>query len=63
MPEKILFWLGMMLVFFIIFLLSFVSMGQGTGILGIMPYRYEDPVVMGFSVLGIVKSIYENHRR
>ncbi len=63
MAEKILFWIGMMLIFFITFLLAFISLGQGAGILGIMPYRFEDPIVMGFSVLGMIKSIYENHRR
>jgi len=52
-----------MFVFVIVFLISYISLKQGVGVLDIMPYRIEDMIVMGFSVLGVFKSVVEVSRR
>ena len=57
--KEIVFWLGAMSVFFIVFMLAFICTRLDMGILNIMPYRTENAVVMGFAILGIVKSIFE----
>ena len=59
MVKKTLFWLGLLIVFFIIFLLSYISLQQGRGMLNIMPTNIENKIIMGFSVLGMIKALYE----
>jgi len=59
MKTETLFWLGALIVFFLIFVYAYISYRLGTGVIDIMPPKTEDAIVMGFSVLGIFKSIYE----
>jgi len=54
---RALFWMGMMLLFMIIFLLAYVSMKLNAGLLNIMPVTFENPVIMVFSILGILRSL------
>lgn len=59
MAKETLFWLGLLIVFFIVFLLSYINFKQGIGMLNIMPIKIENKIIMGFSVVGILKSLYE----
>jgi len=59
-PKKtIMFWLGMMIVFLLTFMLGYLGLKTGTGILNIMPVTAENFSIMFLSVLGMFKSIYE----
>jgi hypothetical protein len=59
MAKKTLLLLGLMNLFLIIFLLGFINIQQGVGMLNIMPAKIENQIIMGFCVLGILKSIFE----
>lgn len=59
-PKKtIMFWLGLQIVFLIVFVITFISIKSQQGVLGIMPYEAEDYSVMFLSVLGMIKCLYE----
>jgi len=56
---KTLFWLGSLILFMMFFMLGYVSLKLQTGSLNIMPHQVENPIIMGFSVLGMLKSLFE----
>jgi len=53
------FWMGAMTAFAIVFLLAYLALRTGYGILNIMPPVAENMIVMVFSVLGVAKSVLE----
>lgn len=59
MRHKVIFWLVTMLIFLIVFSIAYVCERLGVGILNIMPRDVENMVVMGFSVLGMGKCLWE----
>jgi hypothetical protein len=59
MRHKVMFWLVTMLIFLIVFSIAYVCERLGVGILNIMPIDVENMVVMGFSVLGMGKCLWE----
>lgn len=63
MRKKLLWALVSLLILFgIISLVSFLSLQKGKGILGVMPYYYEDLIVIGFCVLSSAKVVWEMHK-
>lgn len=63
MKKKMLWALISLLILFgIISLVAFVNMQKGRGILEIMPYAYENLIVIAFCVLSSVKVVWEMHR-
>ena len=54
--------LSLLALFGIISLVTLSSLKNGKGILGMMPYYYEDMVVIGFCVLSSAKVLWEMHR-
>jgi hypothetical protein len=59
MRHKVMFWLVTMLIFLIVFSIAYVCERLGVGILNLMPKDVENMVVMGFSVLGMGKCLWE----
>lgn len=57
--RNVFFILGFMLAFFLAFVFSFYNMYRGLGTLNIMPVRFENPIIMAFSTLGIAKAFIE----
>jgi len=59
-PKKtILFWLGLQIVFLIVFVIAFISLNIKQGVLGIMPYQAEDYSIMFLCVIAMLKCLYE----
>jgi len=50
--------MGVLGVFFLTFAIGFISFQMSVGVLGIMPYKAEDGVVMALSIAGMLKSIW-----
>lgn len=59
------FWLALLIIFLLVFLLSYASLRAKTGVIGIMPYYIEDWLVMVLSTLGIIEAVIEliKHKR
>jgi hypothetical protein len=57
--HTIRFWLILLVIFLVIFLLSYVSLKTGSGMINIMPYQAEDYSFMLLSLIGILKSVFE----
>jgi hypothetical protein len=55
----VLFWLFTMIVFLIVFAVAYICQRLGVGMLNIMPREVENLIVMGFSVLGMGKCLWE----
>lgn len=53
---------SLLILFGIISLAAFISLQGRKGILGMMPYYYEDLIVIGFCVLSSAKVVWEMHR-
>lgn len=54
--------LSLLMLFGIISLVAFVNMQKGKGILDIMPYYYEDLIVIFFCVLSSARVVWEMHK-
>jgi hypothetical protein len=59
MAVKTLLLLGIMNLFLIIFLLSYINILQGEPMLNIMPVKIENQIIMCLCVLGILKTIFD----
>jgi hypothetical protein len=57
--HTIRFWLILLVIFLVIFLLSFASLKTGSGMINIMPPEAEDYSFMLLSLIGIIKAVYE----
>jgi len=57
--RAVLYLMGFMLVFFLAFIFSLYNLSRGLGTLNIMPAEYENPIIMIFSFLGILKAVVE----
>lgn len=63
MKKKVIWaFVSLIVLFGIISLVSFLNLKKGEGILGIMPYYYEDMIVIVFCVLSSIKVIWEMWR-
>lgn len=63
MKRKFLFaMLSLLMLFGIISLVTFVNLQKGKGILDIMPYYYEDLIVIIFCVLSSARVVWEMHK-
>lgn len=62
--KKKLLWamVSLLMVFGIISLVSFMNLKRGENIIGIMPARFENIIVMGFCVLSSMKIVWEMHK-
>ncbi|PIN87084.1 hypothetical protein COV19_01555 [Candidatus Woesearchaeota archaeon CG10_big_fil_rev_8_21_14_0_10_44_13] len=54
--------MSLLMLFGIISLVTFLSLQDKQGILGIMPYYYEDLIVIGFCILSSAKVVWEIHK-
>jgi len=50
--------MGMLGVFFLAFAIGFISFQMSVGVLGIMPFKIEDSVVMALSIAGMARSVW-----
>lgn len=54
--------LSLLVLFGIISLVTFLDLKKREGIMGVMPYYYEDIIVIVFCVLSSVRVVWEMHK-
>jgi hypothetical protein len=56
--RELRFLLLFLLIFCIIFFVAFLDLLHNVAMMGVLPARIEDPVIMFFSVLAVIKVIW-----